>query len=76
MNNDSDFDAIAAADELGDLPTSDDYTAELERKIAGLEAQLAAKDDEIAANDITLTSFPDANGVYFYIYSNDGRPTS
>ena len=49
MNNDSDFDAIAAADELGDLPTSDDYTAELERKIAGLEAQLAAKDDEIAA---------------------------
>lgn len=34
------------------------------------------KDDDIAANDITLTSFPDANGVYFYIYSNDGRPTS
>jgi len=44
-----DFDAIAAADELGDLPTSDELTAELEREIAGLRAQLAGKDEEIAA---------------------------
>lgn len=34
------------------------------------------KDDEIAANDITLTSFPDSTGGYFYQYSNDGRPSA
>lgn len=33
------------------------------------------KDDDIAANDVTLTSFPDSTGGYFYQYSNDGRPT-
>lgn len=49
MTDESDFDAIAAAAELDDLDLGDTRTAELEREIAGLEAQLAAKDDEIAA---------------------------
>jgi hypothetical protein len=33
------------------------------------------KDDELAVNDVTLTSFPDASGAYFHVYTNDGRPT-
>lgn len=34
------------------------------------------KDDDIAVNDATLTSFPDADGNYFHQYSNDGRPAA
>lgn len=31
------------------------------------------KDDELAANDLTLTSFPDSTGAYFHVYTDDGR---
>lgn len=34
------------------------------------------KDDDISARGVTLTLFPDANGVYFYEYSDDGQKTA
>lgn len=34
------------------------------------------KDDDISARGVTLTLFPDANGVYFYEYSEDGVHSS
>jgi hypothetical protein len=34
------------------------------------------KDDDIAANEVTITCFPDASGAYFYTFTDDGQKTS
>ena len=36
--------------------------------------KVSFKDADIAANPITLTSFPDTNGAYFHEYADDGKP--